>query len=85
MKKIKLNNGVEVPLVGFGTSQITEPLEVEKAVINAIKSGYRHIDTAQSYMNEEAVGKGISKSPPRCCSCWSPCWHGSSCRRHEQD
>lgn len=62
MKKIKLNNGVEVPLVGFGTFQITEPLEVEKAVINAIKSGYRHIDTAQSYMNEEAVGKGISKS-----------------------
>lgn len=62
MKNIKLNNGVEVPLVGFGTFQITEPLEAEKAVINAIKSGYRHIDTAQSYMNEEAVGKGISKS-----------------------
>ncbi|MFZ1780364.1 MAG: aldo/keto reductase [Enterococcus aquimarinus] len=62
MKNIKLSNGVEVPLVGFGTFQITEALEVEKAVINAIKSGYRHIDTAQSYMNEEAVGKGISKS-----------------------
>lgn len=62
MEKIKLNNGVELPLVGFGTFQITEPLEVEKAVINAIKSGYRRIDTAQSYMNEEAVGKGISKS-----------------------
>lgn len=62
MEKIKLNNAVELPLVGFGTFQITEPLEVEKAVINAIKSGYRHIDTAQSYMNEEAVGKGISKS-----------------------
>jgi len=62
MKNIKLNNGVEVPSVGFGTFQITEPLEAEKAVINAIKSGYRHIDTAQSYMNEEAVGKGISKS-----------------------
>ena len=62
MKNIKLSNGVEVPLVGFGTFQITEAREVEKAVINAIKSGYRHIDTAQSYMNEEAVGKGISKS-----------------------
>ena len=62
MKNIKLSNGVEVPLEGFGTFQITEALEVEKAVINAIKSGYRHIDTAQSYMNEEAVGKGISKS-----------------------
>ena len=62
MNHIKLNNGVEVPLVGFGTFQITDPLEAEKAVINAIKSGYRHIDTAQSYMNEEAVGKGIAKS-----------------------
>ena len=62
MKNIKLSNGVEVPLVGFGTFQITEAQEVEKTVINAIKSGYRHIDTAQSYMNEEAVGKGISKS-----------------------
>ncbi|WP_271001698.1 aldo/keto reductase [Listeria seeligeri] len=62
MKTIKLNNGVEIPILGFGTYQITEPEEAEKAVIEAIKVGYRHIDTAQSYMNEEAVGKGIAKS-----------------------
>jgi len=62
MKTIILNNGVEVPLIGFGTFQITEPKEAEQAVINAIQTGYRHIDTAQSYMNEEAVGKGITKS-----------------------
>ncbi|MBC1868225.1 aldo/keto reductase [Listeria seeligeri] len=62
MKTIKLNNGVEIPILGFGTYQITEPEEAEKAIIEAIKAGYRHIDTAQSYMNEEAVGKGIAKS-----------------------
>lgn len=62
MKTIKLNNGVEIPILGFGTYQITEPEEAEKAVIEAIKAGYRHIDTAQSYMNEEAVGKGIAES-----------------------
>ncbi|MBF2655241.1 aldo/keto reductase [Listeria seeligeri] len=62
MKTIKLNNGVEIPILGFGTYQITEPEEVEKAIIEAIKAGYRHIDTAQSYMNEEAVGKGIAES-----------------------
>ncbi|MBC1726654.1 aldo/keto reductase [Listeria seeligeri] len=62
MKTVKLNNGVEIPILGFGTFQITEPEEAEMAVIEAIKAGYRHIDTAQSYMNEEAVGKGIAKS-----------------------
>ncbi|MBF2665141.1 aldo/keto reductase [Listeria seeligeri] len=62
MKTIKLNNGVEIPILGFGTYQITEPEEAEKAVREAIKAGYRHIDTAQSYMNEEAVGKGIAES-----------------------
>lgn len=62
MKIVKLNNGVEIPILGFGTYQITEPEEAEKAVREAIKAGYRHIDTAQSYMNEEAVGKGIAES-----------------------
>ncbi len=62
MKTIKLNNGVEVPVLGFGTFQITDPKEAEEAVRNAIKSGYRHIDTAQSYLNEEAVGRGIKAS-----------------------
>ena len=62
MKTIRLNNGVEVPILGFGTFQITDPQEAENSVINAIKAGYRHIDTAQSYLNEEAVGRGIKKS-----------------------
>ncbi|MER2295290.1 MAG: aldo/keto reductase [Desemzia incerta] len=62
MKKVTLTNGVEVPILGFGTFQITDPQEAEESVINAIKAGYRHIDTAQSYLNEKAVGKGIKKA-----------------------
>lgn len=62
MKTVKLNNGVEVPILGFGTYQITDAAEAEQAVKDAIKTGYRHIDTAQSYMNEEAVGRGIVAS-----------------------
>ncbi|MEK5040339.1 aldo/keto reductase [Sporosarcina sp. FSL K6-3457] len=62
MQTVKMNNGVEIPILGFGTFQITDPQEAEQAVINAIQAGYRHIDTAQSYMNEEAVGRGIANS-----------------------
>lgn len=62
MRTITLPNNVEIPILGFGTFQITDPIEAEESVIAAIKSGYRHIDTAQSYMNEEAVGRGIKKS-----------------------
>ncbi|MBC2076830.1 aldo/keto reductase [Listeria marthii] len=62
MKTVKLNNGVEVPILGFGTYQITDAAEAEQAVKDAITAGYRHIDTAQSYMNEEAVGRGIAAS-----------------------
>lgn len=62
MQTIKLNNGVAIPVLGFGTYQITDPKEAEEAVYMAIQAGYRHIDTAQSYMNEEAVGRGIVKS-----------------------
>lgn len=62
MKKIKLNNGVEIPALGFGTFQITDPKIVENAVKNAIQIGYRLIDTAQIYGNEEGVGKGIKTS-----------------------
>ncbi|EUJ43828.1 aldo/keto reductase [Paenilisteria rocourtiae] len=62
MQTVTLNNGVEVPILGFGTFQITDAQQAETAVIEAIKAGYRHIDTAQSYMNEEAVGRGIAKS-----------------------
>ncbi|MGG5318188.1 aldo/keto reductase [Enterococcus sp. AZ072] len=62
MQSIKLNNGVEIPILGFGTYQITDPEQAEQAVYDAIQAGYRHIDTAQSYMNEEAVGRGIAKA-----------------------
>lgn len=62
MQTIQLNNGVEIPILGFGTFQITDPKEAEQAVIDAIHAGYRHIDTAQSYLNEEAVRLGIAHS-----------------------
>lgn len=59
MQTVKLNNGVEIPIVGFGVFQITDPAECERSVIDAVEVGYRHIDTAASYRNEAAVGKGI--------------------------
>ncbi len=62
MEKITLNNGVEMPIIGFGVYQIADPTECEQSVIDAIQIGYRLIDTAASYMNEEAVGRGIKKS-----------------------
>ncbi|MHA3065911.1 aldo/keto reductase [Lacticaseibacillus saniviri] len=61
MQTVKLNNGVEVPILGFGTYQIPDE-DTEAAVRDAIAAGYRHIDTAQSYLNEEAVGRGIKAS-----------------------
>ena len=62
METIKLNNGVEIPILGFGVFQIADPTECERSVVEAIQTGYSHIDTAASYMNEEAVGKGIKRS-----------------------
>jgi 2,5-diketo-D-gluconate reductase A len=62
MEKIKLNNGIEMPLVGFGVFQVTDLDECERSVVDAIQTGYRLIDTAQSYQNEAAVGKAIKKS-----------------------
>lgn len=62
MYNIKLNNGVEMPILGFGVFQMQDMAECEQAVVDAIKTGYRLIDTAASYMNEEAVGKGIKRS-----------------------
>ena len=61
MQNIKLNNGVQIPILGFGVFQIP-PVETEQAVIAAIKAGYRHIDTAQIYMNETEVGLGIKNT-----------------------
>lgn len=62
MDYIKLNNGVEMPILGFGVFQIPNAAECEKAVLEAIDCGYRLIDTAASYMNEAAVGNVIKKS-----------------------
>ncbi len=62
MQTVKLNNGVEIPIFGFGVFQITDPAECERSVIDAIETGYSHIDTAASYQNEEAVGRGIQIS-----------------------
>jgi 2,5-diketo-D-gluconate reductase A len=62
MQKVKLNNGVEIPILGFGVFQVIDAAECEQSVVDAIETGYRHIDTAASYMNEEAVGKGIKRS-----------------------
>lgn len=59
MEKVILNNGVEMPILGFGVFQIPDASECEQAVINAIETGYRSIDTAASYMNEVAVGNAI--------------------------
>ena len=62
METVKLNNGVEIPILGFGVFQIADPAECERSVVDAIQTGYSHIDTAASYMNEEAVGRGIKQS-----------------------
>ncbi|CAN1508986.1 ARA1 Aldo/keto reductases, related to diketogulonate reductase [Spirosomataceae bacterium] len=62
MQKLKLNNGIEMPILGFGVFQIPDPIECERCVINAINIGYRLIDTAVSYMNEWAVGNAIRNS-----------------------
>jgi 2,5-diketo-D-gluconate reductase A len=62
MQTVKLNNGVEMPILGFGVFQVPDPNECERSVYDAIQTGYRLIDTAASYMNEEAVGKAIKRS-----------------------
>jgi diketogulonate reductase-like aldo/keto reductase len=62
MKHITLNNGVEMPILGFGVFQIADAAACEKSVLEAIEVGYRSIDTAASYGNEEAVGNAIKAS-----------------------
>jgi diketogulonate reductase-like aldo/keto reductase len=61
MKTVKLNNGIEMPILGYGVYQVT-PEECERCVLDAISVGYRSIDTAQAYNNEEGVGNAIEKS-----------------------
>src|SRR5436190_15674720 len=62
MQKVKLNNGLEMPILGFGVFQMTDLEECERSVHDAIQTGYRLIDTAASYGNEEAVGKALKRS-----------------------
>lgn len=62
MEYLNLNNGIKMPAVGFGVFQIKDKEECTKVVLDAIDVGYRLIDTAQSYGNEEAVGEAIAKS-----------------------
>lgn len=66
MEYVTLNNGIKMPAVGFGVFQIKDKEECIRVVLDAIDAGYRLIDTAQSYGNEEAVGEAIQKtSVPR--------------------
>ncbi|AQX94453.1 aldo/keto reductase [Lactiplantibacillus plantarum] len=62
MKTVKLNNGIEMPQLGFGVFQVTDLEQCEQAVVDAINSGYRLIDTAAAYQNEAAVGRAIKRS-----------------------
>lgn len=62
METVKLNNGVEMPILGYGVFQIPDEKECEKSVRDAIETGYRLIDTAAAYMNEVAVGNAIRQS-----------------------
>jgi 2,5-diketo-D-gluconate reductase A len=59
---VTLNNGIKMPILGFGVFQIPDPAVCEQSVVDAIEVGYKLIDTAQSYGNEEAVGKAIKRS-----------------------
>lgn len=62
MQNVTLNNGLEMPILGFGVFQVPDLDECERSVLDAIETGYRLLDTAASYGNEEAVGKAIQKS-----------------------
>src|SRR5690554_3108482 len=62
MKSVKLNNGIEMPILGFGVYQIPDYDECKRSVLNALETGYRSIDTAAGYQNEEAVGDAIKES-----------------------
>lgn len=61
MNTTKLNNGIDMPVVGIGTFMLN-PDQAEESVYNALKNGYRLIDTANAYVNEKGVGRGMKKS-----------------------
>ena len=69
---VTLNNGVEMPILGFGVFQIPAE-QTEQTVVHALEAGYRALDTAASYGNEEAVGRAIAGMPAGSLvtSCWS--------------
>jgi aldo/keto reductase len=62
VQTVKLQNGVEMPLEGFGVFQVADPAQCQKTVETALDVGYRLLDTASSYQNEEAVGKAVKAS-----------------------
>lgn len=62
MQSVTLNNGIQMPLLGFGVFQIPDPEQCEWAVTEALAAGYRLIDTAAAYLNEQAVGRAIAAS-----------------------
>ena len=62
MQQVTLNNGMQMPILGFGVFQVADQKECERSIIDAIEAGYRLIDTAASYMNEAAVGRALRAS-----------------------
>jgi len=61
MQTVNLNNGIKMPIVGYGVYQIADQAECERCVVDAVQAGYRLIDTAASYQNEVAVGRGLKR------------------------
>ena len=62
MQTVKLSNGMEMPMVGIGVYQVPDAAQCEQSVLDAFEAGYRLVDTAEGYMNEEAVGSALKKS-----------------------
>src|SRR3954467_14813590 len=62
IRSVTLNNGVGMPLLGFGVYQVPDAEECERSVSEALRTGYRLIDTAAAYLNDEAVGSAIRRS-----------------------
>ena len=87
MQTIKLTNGVEMPLLGYGVF-LVPPQEAEQCVTDALEVGYRLIDTAQAYYNEEGVSNAIAKSNVKrediflVTKVWIECRRGEGCRKH---
>ena len=75
--QISLNNNVEIPQLGFGVYQV-DPAETERVVSDALAAGYRHIDTAAAYFNEEAVGRAIASTASPETKSSSPLNYGSA-------